>query len=74
MSYLRTCPRCNDQSYEILKTHAFCVSCNYSPDLLVHTKKLSADLPIPSWATKATESKPNPIEEAFSEPIIGGAA
>lgn len=48
MSYWRKCPRCNDRSYEVLKTHAHCVSCNYSPDLLERPMSPD-DLPIPTW-------------------------
>lgn len=59
MSYLRTCPRCYDRSYEVLKTHAYCVSCNYSPDLT--DQALSSDnLPIPAWAEKLA-AKPDRI-------------
>ena len=28
----KTCPRCGEQSYETLSTHAYCVNCNYSAD------------------------------------------
>lgn len=27
------CPRCSSESFHVLKTHSFCVDCNYSPDL-----------------------------------------
>lgn len=56
MSYLRTCPRCNERGYEVLKTHAYCVSCNYSPDLMDRPMS-SDDLPIPAWAEKAAAAK-----------------
>ncbi len=56
MCYLRTCPRCNDRSYEVLKTHAYCVSCNYSPDL-TDQRLSSDDLPIPAWAEKLATAK-----------------
>ncbi|MGE3261373.1 MAG: hypothetical protein AB7K68_06310 [Bacteriovoracia bacterium] len=56
MSYLRTCPRCNERGYEVLKTHAFCVSCNYSPDLMDRPRS-SDDLPIPAWAEKVAAQK-----------------
>ena len=29
---LNKCPRCGDQSYELLSTHAHCIGCNYSPE------------------------------------------
>lgn len=60
MSYLKTCPRCNERGYEVLKTHAYCVSCNYSPDLLYRKKMSSDDLPIPEWAAKAVREQSAP--------------
>ena len=56
MSYLRTCPRCHERGYEVLKTHAYCVSCNYSPDLMDRPMS-SDDLPIPAWAEKVAAQK-----------------
>jgi hypothetical protein len=67
MSYLRTCPRCNERGYEVLKTHAYCVSCNYSPDLMDQPTS-SDDLPIPTWAEKAAAAKPShPIPRTCEE-------
>lgn len=65
MSYWRTCPRCNDSCYEVLRTHAYCVSCNYSPDL-VDRPMSTDDLPIPTWTKKTGEIKKpsNEIESA----------
>lgn len=60
MSYFKICPRCNDRGYEVLKTHAYCVSCNYSPDLLYRTKISSDNLPIPEWAAKAARKQSVP--------------
>lgn len=85
MSYFKTCPRCNDRGYEVLKTHAYCVSCNYSPDLLYRKPMSSDDLPIPEWAAKAVREQsapaPNniiPINTKIKKPKItdfeGGAA
>ena len=28
---LTTCPRCNSQAVETLKTHSYCCECNWSP-------------------------------------------
>lgn len=53
MSYFRTCPRCNERGYEVLHTHAYCVNCNYSPDLLYRKRMSADDLPIPPWAAQA---------------------
>ena len=76
MSYLRTCPRCNERGYEVLKTHAFCVSCNYSPDLM--DRPMSSDnLPIPGWAEKVAAAKParaTPQPSDAAEDSAGGAA
>jgi hypothetical protein len=55
MSYFRTCPRCNERGYEVLHTHAYCVNCNYSPDLLYRKRMSADDLPIPPWAAKAAK-------------------
>ena len=44
------CPRCGDQSYEMLKSHDHCFNCNYSSDF-----EKAADLPIPPWAQKAVD-------------------
>lgn len=76
MSYLRTCPRCNERGYEVLKTHAYCVSCNFSPDLMDQSRT-SDDLPIPAWAEKVAAAKPNrttpqPSDEA--DESAGGVA
>ena len=70
MSYLRTCPRCNDRSYEVLRTHAYCVSCNYSPDLLDRPMS-SDDLSIPAWAEKLSNENQRSDEAEHS---AGGAA
>lgn len=76
MSNLRTCPRCNERSYEVLKTHAYCVSCDYSPDLTDQPLS-SDDLPIPAWAEKAVVTKSNRVISRTSdeaEGLAGGAA
>lgn len=76
MSYLRTCPCCNDRSYEVLKTHAYCASCNYSPDLTGHSMS-SDDLSIPAWAEKIVTTKGSRVTERTSPEAAaweGGAA
>lgn len=54
MSTLRTCPRCNERTFEKLVTHSYCLCCNYAPDLLNFRKSKSSgdELPIPPWAAK----------------------
>ncbi len=51
--YFNTCPRCGAGGFECLKTHSYCVDCNYSPDLLSYHESSGDDLPIPPWAAKA---------------------
>jgi hypothetical protein len=34
------CPRCHDLAYERLATHAYCVSCDYCPELMAYWKPL----------------------------------
>lgn len=43
------CPRCSSLRYEMLRTHAFCVECNFSPEL----ERDPDDVAIPQWAIKA---------------------
>ena len=73
MSYLRTCPRCNERGYEVLKTHAYCVSCNYSPDLMDRPSSPD-DLPIPAWAEKVAAAKPSRAISEESDEVAGGVA
>lgn len=54
--YFSKCPRCDEKSYEKLKTHSYCVCCNYSPDLDDYVSLRPDDLSIPQWATDAIES------------------
>ncbi len=28
-----SCPRCGERGLDVLSSHAYCVNCNYSPDL-----------------------------------------
>ena len=30
--FLDPCPRCGERGFEALKTHSYCVSCNYAPE------------------------------------------
>jgi hypothetical protein len=43
--YFDTCPRCGDGGLERLRTHAFCVNCNYEE--VYHSGELCS---IPQWA------------------------
>ena len=61
--YFDTCPRCGVGGLEILKTHAFCVNCNYE-EIYNHDEFYS----IPQWALDAIETKNRknkPFDESF---------
>ena len=58
--YVR-CPRCGEVSLEILKTHAFCAGCNYSPDF-------EEGNAIPAWAIRAV----NEAEEREAADALNG--
>ena len=55
MSNFQKCPRCDERSYEILKTHAYCAGCDYSPDLM--NRQSPDNFAIPPWASNAATSK-----------------
>ena len=50
--FLRECPRCGTSGFESLRTHGFCVECNYSPDL----QGKQPEPIIPRWAIKFIEA------------------
>ena len=52
MSYLKNCPRCTERSYEVLKTHAYCMNCNFSFDVMYRGRVSVDDLSIPVWVAK----------------------
>ena len=70
MSYFKTCPRCNERGYEVLHTHAYCVNCNYSPDLLNQKKMSADDLPIPPWAAKAVADCDQSVDQSQASKVI----
>lgn len=54
MSKFSDCPRCGERGFEKLRTHAFCVNCNYEE---IYSDELCV---IPQWAIdaiKAAKSK-----------------
>lgn len=73
--YLSKCPRCNEKSYERLKTHSYCVCCNYSPDLDCYKKPTVEDLPIPPWAASAVKNTnaPKKSDDSQIEPTGGNS-
>ena len=58
------CPRCQDETYERFSTHAYCYSCNYSPDFSVQRMQCADDLPIPPWAFEA-------VKEMNDQKLVG---
>lgn len=44
-----TCPRCGSASLETLRTHSYCIDCNYSP-------VPEPEVPIPSWVHEYIQS------------------
>ncbi len=56
----KSCPRCGSHSYEILKSHAHCPGCLYSPDL---DERYEPDLP--GWAHKYLPKESEVSLEAF---------
>lgn len=49
--YFETCPRCGEGGLERLKTHAYCVNCNY--DEIHASEEIGV---IPQWALDALKS------------------
>lgn len=72
--YFETCPRCGIGGLERLKTHAFCVNCNYEE---IYSDELCV---IPQWALDAVKAagrrpsvhKLQPVEKA--QPVLVPAA
>lgn len=63
------CPRCQDETYERFSTHAYCHSCNYSPDFSIQRKESGDDLPIPPWAHEALKHMNKQISVATFMPL-----
>lgn len=59
------CPRCEDETYERFSSHAYCHSCNYSPDFSIERRHCADDLPIPPWALEALKQTPKTLEVQF---------
>jgi hypothetical protein len=66
----RNCPRCGDRAYEILASHDYCASCNYSSEF---GKPLNPQ--IPDWALRLVKGAGKAIENALrvQEPSIPSA-
>lgn len=70
MKRWQTCPRCQMQSYEVLRTHAYCCSCNYSPDCVDYMQ----DLAIPDWVYRKIEKFSKKLIQKQLRSLVGGAA
>lgn len=69
MSWSR-CPRCSSESYETLKTHSYCVQCNYSPDLDNAKPEMTPQLAkIIREATRVFDETTNDIFEKNSKTV-----
>lgn len=67
------CPRCNSRTLENLKTHSYCIDCNYCPDLSEQAEEKA----IPDWALEALRNggaNPTAEELLAEEPLIRGVA
>ena len=62
--YFETCPRCGAGGLEVLRTHAFCVNCNYDEIYFVDDLLYS----IPDWALEAVKGKRN--SESDNEEVV----
>lgn len=63
------CPRCGERTLQNLRTHSFCVDCNYSPTL----DGDEGEPPIPSWALEVLRNagkETTPEEMLENVPII----
>lgn len=63
-----TCPRCQCESYEVLKSYAHCCACNYSPEF---SEKLDEPA-IPQWVYKYL-GKPTKAHAPIVPQSVGGA-
>lgn len=70
MKEMQTCPRCSYRSYEVLRNHSYCCSCNYSPDFVDYTQELS----IPDWVYKKIEKFSRKVIQKQLQMVLGGAA
>ena len=54
---LKICPRCDERAYEELRTHSYCICCNYCIDLLDQSKTSDEHLLIPAWANEISKQR-----------------
>ena len=59
--YFSKCPRCGDQAYEMLRTHDYCASCNYSAEFYAKPQ-----IQIPKWAFEIVGNPEKQISQAQS--------
>lgn len=60
--YFDVCPRCGEGGLETLKTHAFCVNCNYEE---IYDDELCV---IPRWALSAVKEASKPVSQEQRQP------
>lgn len=61
--YFHTCPRCRAGGLEVLKTHSYCVNCNY-----FDARESDECLALPRWAIETLKSaKPRSAVRALEE-------
>lgn len=70
---MNSCPRCLDRSFEILRTHSHCYSCNYTPDIsAAEFRRLDDDLPIPRWVMDfLNESETSAAGKRRTKKLVG---
>ncbi len=67
--YFHSCPRCGVGGLERLPGHAFCVNCNYSPDLdyIKNSKAMDDERATFMWIKKMLAWKPSPTNDLSLE-------
>lgn len=65
--YFETCPRCGIGGFERLKTHGYCVSCNFSDVDDYPSVNLVA---IPKWAIEILKAGRNMSDDSRRERLV----
>lgn len=63
-----TCPRCLALGYDRTEIHAFCVDCNYSPDLARYNEDDQSNV---AWAIRMCRK--GPLTNVNQPPLAGNA-
>ncbi len=59
---ISNCPRCGAGAYESLRSHSYCIDCNYSP-----TFSKDHEPAIPRWAVDAINETETAVRQIFSK-------